>query len=287
MRLSLPSIASILFAFSMVACAATYEDEIVDDGAATTAGHRTTSIRPSTDPKFRRLPTLDERTRIKNDQDLELTLYQSVAEVASNGTRLILNASNDGGAGALFDLGIRFNSLNEATMRGPGVVRLAGTFDRAVEGGTEPATFEATVALTMDDRAIGQKAVVTFNGEAREITASDDSGSRFLRKISTMHRAESIAELAATVYEADLGGNDTTSRSRLLLAVMNEKENATYDLGVFVNRVTKVEFIRDFALRIEAVERSGETGSSRVTYEAELSFDGDRPDIVRLTRIDD
>jgi hypothetical protein len=286
MRLRAPVFASIFLAFSIVGCAAGSSDAIDEGGAAATALDPTTSIRPSTDPRHRRVASIDGLRGVENDQGLQIAIYESLGDAATNGNQLILSASDESGAGGVFDLGLDINTLHHAEMAGPGVVRLIGTFDRPAEGGIESALpFDATVALTVTADGVGSRAVVTFNGERHEVTAATDEGSRFLPQLFDRHPAESIAELAADLYEADLGA--AQNGTGLLLVVKNENEEETYDLGVFVSRVTKFEFIRDFAVRIEAVESSGgaDPVSTRVVYEAELSLNGNKPDLVTLKKL--
>jgi hypothetical protein len=112
MRLHLPSFASIFLAFSIVGCAAAATDAVDEDGAASTSLDPTTSLRPSTDPRHRRVVSIDGLRGVENDQGLELAIYESLGDAATNGDQLILSASDEAGGGSVFFKGDKPDLVN-------------------------------------------------------------------------------------------------------------------------------------------------------------------------------
>jgi len=232
--------------------------------------------------------------KIDNDQ-VSLALYETGGgDPAMNGNLVYLGAFGEHGGGGVFDLGINIVEVKKAEMAGPNTIKITGIQDTmGDDGAIKPGQpFEATVKFTVKDGQDGieveKKVVVTQKGASADVNATTDAGEDFMGSIYKLTRADD-ENVHARLFE-QTGGDPAMNGVMPFLSIGLEMEEKTFDLGLNVANITKLEFKTPTELRLETLEDTM-TADGAITpkpafYSIKFSIANDRPgDKIKLTKL--
>ncbi len=251
-------------------------------------------VRASRSPEHAMLPGVWAIKSV-GSENATLRIYETGGgDPAMNGNMLWLGASGDpsSDAGSMFDLGINILSVETVEETTPGTIRIVGTqngMDSNDEITTKP--YEAAIRYTLAAGAIVPKVRVTTPGGAEEVVASKEAGTDFLLGVFSARVTEAgESGHIARVYE-HAAGDPAMNGVSVMLNLMNFPEDKTYDLGLNIAGVTKVEFKTGFEVRIDGnedtMDASGKIVPRPVAFSVVFTVgdDGLPGEVIKLTKL--
>lgn len=223
--------------------------------------------------------------------DMTLRIYETGGgDPAMNGNQLWLGADN--GEGGMFDLALNVLTVEKAERTAPGKILLAGQRNGGTSTGditVEP--WQATITFTTSNGAFGSVITVAHDSVEEKVVASTESSAKFLGYIygATTDESPDGATIARAFVEG--GGDPAMNGARVFLSIMSYPEERTYELGLNVAGVKKLEHTSATELRLEGSEDimspSGDIVQRPFAYSVKFQIrpDGVPSDSIKLARL--